>query len=192
MILVVGLGNPGSKYSRNRHNVGFMIVDRIAAHYGFSAWRRRFHAMICEGQIADRKCMLLKPETYMNSSGQAVGEAARFYKISTDNIIVIHDELDLEPGKIRVKTGGGNAGHNGLRSISSHVGNDYVRLRVGIGHPGRKELVHSYVLHDFTGTDRQWLKPLVEAITAALPFLWEKNAAGFSSEVARLQNYHEQ
>src|SRR5690554_6793293 len=138
MKLLVGLGNPGAKYERNRHNVGFMAVDRIATDHGFSAFRRRFHGQVAEGSIAGERVLILKPETYMNESGQAVGEAARFLKIPEKDVIVIYDEIDLAPGKVKVKTGGGNAGHKGLQSISAHLGNDYVRVRIGVGHPGRK------------------------------------------------------
>ena len=141
MKLIVGLGNPGDEHSGNRHNVGFMAVDRIAAAHGFSSWRKRFQGLIAEGEIGGERCILLKPQTYMNESGRSVGEAVRFLKIPIGDVIVVYDEIDLVPGKLKVKTGGGNAGHNGLRSISAHLENDYVRVRIGVGHPGVKELV---------------------------------------------------
>jgi peptidyl-tRNA hydrolase, PTH1 family len=160
MRLLVGLGNPGARYAGNRHNIGFMIVDAIARRHGVAPWRRRFQGVAVEGTVAGERLLLLLPGTYMNESGLAVGEAARFYRIGVGDIVVFHDEIDLPPGKIRVKTGGGAAGHNGLRSISAHVGNDYRRVRVGVGHPGVKELVQPYVLGDFAKAER----PLVEAL----------------------------
>lgn len=185
MKLLVGLGNPGAKYERNRHNVGFLAVDRIAADHGFGAFRRRFHGYVAEGDIAGERVLILKPDTYMNESGRAVGEAARFLKIPEDDIVVLYDEIDLAPGKLKVKTGGGNAGHNGLRSISAHLGNDYVRVRIGVGHPGRKDLVAHYVLHDFSSADREWLEPLLEAISKSAGRLASGDHARFLSEVAR-------
>src|SRR5215475_7550624 len=148
MRLLVGLGNPGTRYAGNRHNIGFMAVDAIARRHGLGPWRRRFQGVACEGVIGSERVLLLLPGTYMNDSGRAVAESAHFYKLAVADIVVFHDELDLPPGKLRVKTGGGNAGHNGLRSISAHVGNDYRRVRIGIGHPGVKELVQPYVLTD--------------------------------------------
>ncbi len=153
MKLFVGLGNPGDEYARNRHNVGFMCVDRIAAAHGFGPWKKKFQGFACEGEIAGERVLLLKPQTYMNESGRSVGEAARFLKIAEADIVVFYDEIDLAPGKLKVKTGGGNAGHNGLRSISAHLGNDYVRVRIGVGHPGNKELVARWVLNDFAKAD---------------------------------------
>src|ERR1700694_1345866 len=164
MKLLVGLGNPGAHYAANRHNIGFMAVDAIAKHHGLPAWRRRFQGAAADGTIGASRVLLLLPGTYMNESGRAPAEAAHFYKIGVDDITVCHDELDLPPGKVRVKVGGGVAGHNGLRSISSHIGNDYRRVRLGIGHPGVKELVHSYVLSDFAQSDRPWVEALREAI----------------------------
>src|SRR6267154_443357 len=149
MLLFVGLGNPGAKYARNRHNIGFMAVQAIARRHGFAPWRRRFQGVATEGTIGAERVLLLLPGTYMNESGRAVAEAAQFYKLALPDIVVLHDEIDLAPGKVRVKTGGGSAGHNGMRSISSHVGNDYRRVRIGVGHPGAKDLVHGYVLSDF-------------------------------------------
>lgn len=162
MKLLVGLGNPGVEYARHRHNVGFMAVDAIAARHGFSAWRRRFSGHTAEGSMDGERAVLLKPETYMNESGRAVGEAMRFLKIEPADLIVFHDELDIEPARVKIKSGGGNAGHNGLRSISAHVGNDYVRVRIGIGHPGHKDLVSGYVLHDFSRTEADEIRPLLE------------------------------
>jgi peptidyl-tRNA hydrolase, PTH1 family len=184
MKLFVGLGNPGSEYARHRHNVGFMALDRIAARHGFSPWKSKFSGQSAEGTINGEKVVLLKPSTYMNESGRAVGEAARYLKIDDDSIIVFHDELDLAPSKIKVKTGGGNAGHNGLRSISAIRGNDYVRVRIGIGHPGVKELVHGWVLHDFAKADQAWLVPLLDAIADAAGRLAAGDTARFLTDVA--------
>ena len=164
MQLFVGLGNPGAKYARNRHNIGFMAVDEIARRHGFSTWRRRFQGETSEGSLDGERVILLKPTTYMNDSGRAVQEAANFFKLGADQITVFQDELELPPAKVRVKVGGGIAGHNGLRSISSHIGNDYRRVRLGIGHPGVKELVHAYVLADFAKEDGAWVKALCEAL----------------------------
>lgn len=185
MKLLVGLGNPGDRYARHRHNVGFMAVERIAERHGFSPWRRRFQGETAEGRIDGARVLLLKPMTYMNESGRCVGEAARFLKIDLDDIVVFHDELDLAPGKVRIKTGGGNAGHNGLRSISAHLGNDFVRVRIGIGHPGSKDAVIPYVLHDFAKADRDWLDPLLDAIADAAPRLAAGDAGRFLTDVAR-------
>src|SRR6476661_4763774 len=164
MRLFVGLGNPGAKYARNRHNVGFRAVDEIARRHGFSPWRRRFQGETSEGAIGTERVILLKPMTYMNESGRSVQEAAGFFKIAPGDVTVFHDELELPPGKVRVKIGGGIAGHNGLRSISAHIGNDYRRVRLGIGHPGVKELVHGHVLSDFAKADRPWVEALCEAV----------------------------
>jgi len=154
MRLVVGLGNPGTQHVGNRHNIGFMAVQEIARRHGFGPWRRRFQGVATEGPIGAERVLLLLPGTYMNESGRAVGEAAHFYKLALSDIVVLHDEVDLPPGKVRVKAGGGIAGHNGLRSISAHVGNDYRRVRIGIGHPGAKEMVHGHVLGDFSKAER--------------------------------------
>ena len=164
MRLFVGLGNPGSKYANNRHNIGFMAVDEIARRHGFAPWRRRFQGETSEGTLDREKVVLLRPTTYMNESGRAVQEAANFFKLSAGEITVFQDELELPAAKVRVKIGGGIAGHNGLRSISSHIGNDYRRVRLGIGHPGVKELVHSHVLSDFAKSDRPWVEALCEAV----------------------------
>jgi PTH1 family peptidyl-tRNA hydrolase len=185
MKLFVGLGNPGSTYARHRHNVGFMALDRIAERHGLGPWRKRFHGLVCDGSIAGRRVSLLKPQTYMNDSGQSVGEAQRYLKLADSDIYVVHDEIDLAPGKLRVKAGGGNAGHNGLRSISAHIGNDYGRVRIGVGHPGAKELVHGYVLHDFAKADREWLEPLLDAIADAAGRLAAGDEARFLTDVAR-------
>jgi peptidyl-tRNA hydrolase, PTH1 family len=185
MKLIVGLGNPGEKYSGNRHNIGFMAVDEIARGYGFAPWKKRFQGYTAEGQIGLEKCILLKPSTYMNESGRAVGEAMRFYKLPLGDVIVIHDEIDLKPGTIRVKKGGGNAGHNGLKSISAHAGNDYVRVRLGIDHPGDKALVANYVLQDFAKSDRDWLLPLLEGVARGMAKLVEGSEAAFLAEAAR-------
>ena len=185
MKLIVGLGNPGEKYAGNRHNIGFMAVEEIARGYNFGPWRKRFQGLTAEGQIGTEKCILLKPATYMNESGRAAGEAMRFYKLSAGDVIVIHDELDLKPGTVRVKTGGGNAGHNGLKSLSAYIGNEYMRVRLGIGHPGDKALVTNYVLQDFAKADRQWLEPFLEGIARGMERLAEGGGAAFLSEAAR-------
>jgi PTH1 family peptidyl-tRNA hydrolase len=185
MKLFVGLGNPGEKYAHHRHNVGFMAVERIAAAHGFSPWRRRFQGETAEGTIDGERVLLLKPLTYMNESGRAVGEAARFLKLDEADVIVFHDELDLLPGKLKVKVGGGNAGHNGLRSVSAHLGNEFVRVRIGIGHPGSKDAVIHYVLRDFAKSDADWLDPLLDVIAAAAAHLARGDHARFQSEVAR-------
>lgn len=185
MKLFVGLGNPGSEYAYNRHNVGFMAVDRIRDAHGFGPWKRKFHGLVSDGEIAGEKVLLLKPGTYMNESGRAVGEAARFLKIPLADIAVFYDEIDLAPSKLKVKTGGGNAGHNGLRSISAHVGNDYVRVRIGVGHPGVKELVARWVLSDFAKADQEWLEPLLDAIAKAAPRLVRDDQSRFLTDVAK-------
>jgi PTH1 family peptidyl-tRNA hydrolase len=185
MKLFVGLGNPGSEYARHRHNVGFMALERIAERYGLAPWKKRFQGLACDGLVGGHRVTLLKPQTYMNDSGRAVGEAQRYLKISEGDIYVFHDELDLAPGKLRVKVGGGNAGHNGLRSITAHIGNDYARVRIGIGHPGAKELVMRHVLHDFAKADLAWLEPLLDAIAEAAPRLAAGDQARFLTEVAR-------
>ena len=185
MKLFVGLGNPGDEYARNRHNAGFMCVDRIAAAHGFGPWKKKFSGVACEGEIGGERVWLLKPQTYMNESGRAVGEAARFLKIAEDAIVVFYDEIDLAPGKLKVKTGGGNAGHNGLRSISALLGNEYVRVRVGVGHPGSKEMVIRWVLNDFAKADREWLDPLLDAIAKSAGRLAAGDQARFLTDVAR-------
>jgi len=186
MRLVVGLGNPGSRYVRNRHNIGFMAVDAIARRHGASAFRNRFKGEIAEASIGGERRLLLKPQTFMNASGEAVGEAVRFYKISPSEIVVIHDEIDLRPGKLRVKHGGGSAGHNGLRSIDTIVGADYWRIRIGVGHPGVKELVQPYVLQNFSSEEfTGWVEPLLGAVAEMIPLLLTGAPDAFMSEVAR-------
>jgi len=164
MRLFVGLGNPGARYANNRHNIGFMAVDEIARRHGFAPWRLRFQGETSEGALEQEKVVLLRPATFMNESGRAVQEAANFFKLSAGEIIVFQDEIELPPAKVRVKVGGGIAGHNGLRSISAHIGNDYRRVRIGVGHPGIKELVHGHVLSDFAKSDRPWVEALCAAI----------------------------
>ena len=164
MLLIVGLGNPGKSYAGNRHNIGFMAVEAIAAACAAAPFRRKFQGELTEARIGADRALLLKPETFMNESGRSVAEAARFHKIPTADIVVFHDELDLAPGKLRVKRGGGDAGHNGLRSITAHMGGDYRRVRLGIGHPGDKALVHGYVLSDFAKAEKPWVDALCDAI----------------------------
>jgi PTH1 family peptidyl-tRNA hydrolase len=184
MKLFVGLGNPGAQYALNRHNVGFMAVDAIAASHAFPTWRKRFQGLAAEGKLGRESVLLLKPQTYMNESGRSVGEAVRFYKLDLADVIVFHDELDLAPGKVRVKTGGGTAGHNGLKSLAAHIGNDYVRVRIGIGHPGNKALVHGHVLQNFAKTDHDWLELLLGAIAEASPDLAQGANDKFQTFVA--------
>ncbi|MEO0636117.1 MAG: aminoacyl-tRNA hydrolase [Pseudomonadota bacterium] len=184
MRIVVGLGNPGAKYSGHRHNIGFMAADEIHRRHGFSPWRKKFSAEVADGQIAGVKTLLVKPQTFMNVSGQAVGEAIRFYKLAPADVIVMHDELDLAPGKVRVKTGGGHGGHNGLKSTDAHIGKDYVRMRLGIGHPGDKARVNGHVLGDFAKSDQAWLQPLLDAIGDDIGMLFKDDAAGFMNRAA--------
>ena len=185
-LLIAGLGNPGADYARNRHNAGFMALDTIHASYTFGPWRARFHGVVSEGALAGRKTYLLKPTTFMNESGRAVGEAARFFKLSPAAVVVIHDEIALAAGKLKVKTGGGDAGQNGLRSITATLGPDYRRVRLGIGHPGEKDRVSGHVLQNFSKDDIAWLKPLVMAMVEAAPLLAKDDDAGFMSKVALL------
>ena len=185
MKLIVGLGNPGAKYAANRHNIGFMAVDRIAADHGFSPWRQRFQAEMSEGRLGSEKVVLLKPLTFMNLSGQSVGEAMRYLKLTPEDVIVIHDELDLAPGKCRVKLSGGHAGHNGLRSIHQHIGENYHRVRLGIGHPGHKDRVAGYVLSDFAKADADWLDDLLRGISDGAAALAAGDGPGFQNVVAR-------
>ena len=185
MKLFVGLGNPGTKYAGNRHNIGFMAVDRIAADHGFSPWRRAHQGQVAEGRLGADKVLLLKPETFMNLSGQSVRAAMDFYKLTAADITVFHDELDLAPGKIRVKAEGGHAGHNGLRSMHQHLGTDaYARVRLGIGHPGHKDAVAGYVLHDFAKDDQDWLDDLMRGISAGAAALADGDSARFLNAVA--------
>ena len=186
MRLLVGLGNPGSRYARNRHNIGFMTVDAVARRYGLPGFRNRFKGEVAEGPIEGARRLLLKPLTFMNLSGESVAAAAGFYKIPPEEIVVVHDELDLAPGKVRVKRGGGNAGHNGLRSIDAHLGPDYWRVRVGIGHPGVKELVHPYVLQNFPAEEMTaWVEPLLDAAAETIGLLLDDRPDAFMSEIAR-------
>ena len=183
MRLLVGLGNPGPRYAGNRHNIGFMAVDRIAARWRFSPWRARFGGDAAEGELGSGKVLLLKPRTYMNESGRSAAEAARFFKLALADLLVFHDELDLPPAKLRVKLGGGNAGHNGLRSITAHLGNDYWRVRLGIGHPGDKALVHPYVLNDFAKSERDWVEALGDAVADNADLLARGDDASFQNKV---------
>ncbi|HYM73383.1 MAG TPA: aminoacyl-tRNA hydrolase [Stellaceae bacterium] len=186
MRLVVGLGNPGLRYAKNRHNIGFLAVEAIARRHGFPAFRDRFKGELSEAPLAGEKRLLLRPQTFMNDSGESVLAVASFYKIRPSEIVVIHDEIDLRPGKLRVKKGGGAAGHNGLRSIDALLGQDYWRVRIGVGHPGVKELVQPYVLQNFSAEEiRDWVVPMLDAVAETIPLLLEGDAAAFMSEVAR-------
>jgi peptidyl-tRNA hydrolase, PTH1 family len=186
MRLVAGLGNPGARYARNRHNIGFMAVEAIARRHGAAGFRNRFKGELAEVSIGGERVLLLKPQTFMNASGESVGEAARFFKLLLSDIIVIHDEIDLRPGKVRVKQGGGSAGHNGLRSIDALLGPDYWRVRIGVGHPGVKELVQPYVLQNFSGEELTgWVEPLLVAVAETIPLLVSGAPDAFMSEVAR-------
>ncbi|NVO25118.1 aminoacyl-tRNA hydrolase [Donghicola sp. C2-DW-16] len=184
MLLFVGLGNPGPKYAGNRHNIGFMALDRIAEDHGFPGWKSRFSGQLSEGRFGSDRAVLLKPETFMNLSGQSVGEAMRYYKLEPQDVIVFHDELDLAPGKLRVKQGGGHAGHNGLRSIHQHIGENYGRVRLGIGHPGHKDKVASYVLNDFAKAEQDWLDDMMRGISDGAPALARGDNAKFQNAVA--------
>jgi PTH1 family peptidyl-tRNA hydrolase len=183
MLLLVGLGNPGARYIGNRHNVGFMAVQAIAKRHGIGPWRRRFQGVACEGPIGGERVLLLLPGTYMNESGRAVGEAAQFYKLPPETTTVFHDEIELPPGKVRVKVGGGIAGHNGLRSISEHIGNDYRRVRIGVGHPGHKDLVEHYVLSDFAKSEWPWVEALVDILAENVDLLVRGEDASFQNKV---------
>jgi PTH1 family peptidyl-tRNA hydrolase len=185
-LLIAGLGNPGSQYARNRHNAGFIVADELHAHYKFGPWKAKFDGLLSEGVLAGRKTYLLKPQTYMNLSGGSVAPALKFYKIPLEALVVIHDEIDLAAGKLKVKTGGGDAGQNGLRSITSALGPDYRRVRLGIGHPGDKDRVSGHVLQNFSADDIVWLKPLVGAMVEAAPLLARDDDNGFMSKVALL------
>lgn len=186
MLLVVGLGNPGERYAHNRHNIGFMAVDAIVRRHVFAPPRARFCGETADGVLDGEKTIALKPMTYMNESGRAVAEALRFYKLAAKDVIVFHDELDLAPGKVRVKEGGGHAGHNGLRSIIAHIGEDFTRVRMGIGHPGHKDLVTHWVLSDFAKADGVWLTPLLDAIADAAPRLAARDWPRFMTDIARM------
>lgn len=184
MKLWVGLGNPGSKYAGNRHNIGFMALDRIAADHGFAPWRKAFQGLVSEGRLGSEKVALLKPETFMNLSGQSVQAAVAFWKLPLADVTVFHDELDLAPGKLRLKQGGGHAGHNGLRSIHGHLGEAYARVRLGIGHPGHKDAVAAYVLHDFAKADQDWLEDLLRGISEGAQALAEGDGQKFMNAVS--------
>jgi PTH1 family peptidyl-tRNA hydrolase len=186
MLIIAGLGNPGTKYEKNRHNIGFMAVDEVARRWRFGAERAKFQSVIAEGEVEGTKVLLMKPQTFMNNSGHAVGEAARFYKVTPDRVIVFHDEIDLAPGRFRMKTGGGAAGQNGVRSLISQLGPDFRRARMGVGHPGRPELVHAHVLSDFHKAEQPWLEALLNACADALPFAVRGEDERYQAEVLRL------
>jgi peptidyl-tRNA hydrolase, PTH1 family len=191
MLLIAGLGNPGAKYAGHRHNIGFRVAERIAARYAFGPWRSRFHAEASEGSVtlpdgAKEKVLLLKPQTFMNESGRSIGEAMKFHKLTPAQVVVFYDELDLAPGRFRMKTGGGAAGHNGIRSIIAQADADVRRARMGIGHPGHKDKVHGYVLSDFAKNDAEWVNALVDACAEALPFLAAGDDERYQTEVMRL------
>jgi peptidyl-tRNA hydrolase, PTH1 family len=183
MLLLVGLGNPGARHVGNRHNIGFMTLQAIAERHGIGPWRRRFQGVACEGPIGGERVLLLLPGTYMNESGRAVAEAAQFYKLPASGISIFHDEIELPPGKVRVKIGGGIAGHNGLRSITAHIGNDYRRVRIGVGHPGAKELVEHYVLSDFAKSERPWVEALLDILADNANLLVRGPDASFQNKV---------
>ena len=184
MKLLVGLGNPGTKYAHNRHNIGFMAMDQIAADHGFNGWRSKFQGQTCDGRFGSERVTLLKPETFMNLSGQSVGEAMRYLKLAPEDVIVFHDEIDLAPGKVRLKTGGGHAGHNGLRSIHGHIGPDYDRVRMGVGHPGHKDAVPGYVLRDFPKADQAWLDDELRGISDGIADLIAGDGPKFLNAIA--------
>ena len=183
MLLFAGLGNPGAKYANNRHNVGFMAADAIARRHSFSPWSKKFQGLICEGSIDGEKVVLIKPQTFMNKSGQSVGEALRFYKLDPSALTVFYDEIDLAEGKVRIKTAGGSGGHNGIRSIDGHVGRDYRRVRIGVGHPGVSEMVQHHVLGDFSKADRQWLEPLLESLGDNAGLIARGDESGFMNKL---------
>ncbi|HXC54841.1 MAG TPA: aminoacyl-tRNA hydrolase [Rhizomicrobium sp.] len=185
-LLIAGLGNPGAEYARNRHNAGFMALDTIHASYAFGPWRARFHGQFAEGAFAGRKTFLLKPSTYMNESGRALGEAVHFFKLPLAAVVVIHDEIALEAAKLKVKTGGGDAGNNGARSITAAIGPDYRRVRIGVGHPGEKSRVSGHVLGNFSKHDEDWLVPMLSAIAEAAPYLAKDDDNGFMNKVTLL------
>jgi len=184
MYIIAGLGNPGSKYANNRHNVGFMAADAIARRHSFSPWSKKFQAEIAEGKLAGERVLLIKPQTFMNLSGQAVGEAMRFYKLEPSALTVLYDEIDLVAGKLRIKTGGGAGGHNGIRSLDHHLGANYRRIRIGVGHPGVKELVHGHVLGDFAKADKVWLEPLLDAIADNAEMIVKGDESGLMNKIA--------
>ena len=183
MLLFVGLGNPGPKHAGNRHNIGFMAVQAIARRHDIKPWRRKFQGVAVEGVIGGERLLLLLPGTYMNESGRAVQEAARFYKLEAKDVVVFHDEAELRPGKVRLKIGGGNAGHNGLRSITEHIGNDYHRVRLGVGHPGQKDMMESYVLQDFGKSEWPWVEALCDIVAENVSLLVEGKDSTFQNRV---------
>jgi PTH1 family peptidyl-tRNA hydrolase len=183
-LVFAGLGNPGAKYAENRHNVGFMAADAIARRHSFSPWSKKFQGLVSEGTLGGEKIILIKPRTFMNLSGQSVGETLRFYKLDLSALTVFYDEIDLAEGKLRIKTGGGAGGHNGIRSIDGHVGNAYRRVRIGVGHPGVKEMVQHHVLGDFAKADRDWLDPLLDAIADNAAMLVKGDESGFMNKAA--------
>lgn len=185
MRLLVGLGNPGGEYAHNRHNIGFMAVDEIVRRHGFGPWRKKFSGQIAEGTVDGEKVLALKPETFMNLSGQAAHAAVAFHKLKPEEVIALHDDLDLAPGKVRVKQGGGAGGHNGLKSLDAHIGNPYWRIRLGIGHPGDKNLVTPFVLGNFAKAEQAWLVPLLDAVAAELPLLLKGEANLFATRLAQ-------
>ena len=190
MLIIVGQGNPGPKYAGNRHNVGFMLVDRLAEDHGFGPWRNKFQSELCEGFLGDgaarNKTVLMKPQTFYNETGRAVSEAVRFYKLSAENVVVLHDEIDLAPGRIRTKQGGGHSGNNGVRSIISHLGAEVRRVRIGVGHPGDKSMVTPHVLSDFAKADEAWTAPLFDAVSRSIHFLADGDDERFQTDVMRL------
>lgn len=183
MKLIVGLGNPGPKYARHRHNIGFMALDRIASDHGFGPWKGKHQGSVTEGRFGSDRAALLKPETFMNNSGQSVQAAVRFYKLEPSDVVVLHDEIDLAPGKVKHKVGGGHAGHNGLRSIHAHIGPEYARVRLGVGHPGHKDRVPGYVLHDFAKADEAWLDDVLRGVSDGAGWLAQGDAAKFMNAV---------
>ncbi len=184
--ILVGQGNPGAKYARNRHNLGFMVMDAIASDHGFGPWRSKFSGQVCEGTVAGQKVLLMKPETFYNETGHAARAAAQFYKVAPENITVFHDEIDLAPGRMRVKRGGGHSGNNGIRSMIAHLGGDFRRIRLGVGHPGDKSRVMPYVLADFAKADLDWRDRLIEACSRALPLALNEADERYQTEVMRL------
>ncbi len=186
MLLLVGLGNPGSQYAKHRHNVGFMAVDAVCSAHGFGPFRQRFQGQLAEGRMAGKRAFALKPATFMNESGRSVAQAVRFHKLDPEHVVVFYDELDLPPGKVRIKRGGGHGGHNGIRSIESHIGKEFWRVRIGIGHPGDKARVQGYVLHDFAKADRAWLDPLLDSLAADAGLLAEGEADRLMTKLALL------
>lgn len=188
MLLLVGLGNPGPRHAQNRHNIGFMAVDEIVRRHSFAPWRKRFQAEVAEGRLGGEKALAMKPQTYMNESGRAVGEALRFFKLEPEQVVVLYDEIDLAPSKLRVKCGGGTGGHNGIRSIEAHIGKEFWRVRLGVGHPGQKDLVHSHVLNDFAKADQPWVEKLLDAVAVEIPSLAQGDAPRFMSRVAETIN----